>query len=67
VTGAAGRVLVTPRSLTEAALDGGTLSRYAVDRYDTEPPGPSPLLQPAGIRRATSDAVENLLAALGLA
>jgi len=62
-----------------AALDDGTLSAYAVDAFDSEPPQLTPLLQhervlatphiggytTGSLRRATALAVENLLAALG--
>jgi D-3-phosphoglycerate dehydrogenase / 2-oxoglutarate reductase len=62
-----------------AALEDGTLSAYAVDAFDSEPPELSPLLQhervlatphiggytTGSVRRATALAVENLLAALG--
>jgi D-3-phosphoglycerate dehydrogenase len=60
------------------ALQGGRLSGYAVDAYDTEPPGASPLLAherviatphvgaftAESVSKATRAAVENLLAAL---
>jgi D-3-phosphoglycerate dehydrogenase len=62
-----------------AALEDGTLSAYAVDAFDTEPPELTPLLQHehvlatphiggytrGSVRRATTLAVENLLAVLG--
>lgn len=62
-----------------AALEDGTLSAYAVDAFDTEPPELTPLLQhehvlatphiggytTGSVRRATTLAVENLLAVLG--
>lgn len=60
------------------ALEDGTLSAYAVDAFDTEPPEPSALLRhdrviatphiggytEPSLRRATSVAVANLLVAL---
>jgi D-3-phosphoglycerate dehydrogenase len=69
--------LVDDRAV-HAALHDGTLSAYAVDAFDTEPPEPTPLLRHdrvistphvggytrAGIRRATTLAVDNLLAVL---
>jgi D-3-phosphoglycerate dehydrogenase len=62
-----------------AALEDGTLSAYAVDAFDSEPPELTPLLQhervlatphiggytTGSVRRATALAVENLLAVLG--
>jgi D-3-phosphoglycerate dehydrogenase len=62
-----------------AALDNGTLSAYAIDAFDSEPPELTPLLQhehvlatphiggytTGSVRRATTLAVENLLAVLG--
>jgi D-3-phosphoglycerate dehydrogenase / 2-oxoglutarate reductase len=62
-----------------AALQGGSLAGYAVDAYDKEPPGASPLLcherviatphvgayTAESVSRATRAAVENLLGALG--
>jgi D-3-phosphoglycerate dehydrogenase / 2-oxoglutarate reductase len=62
-----------------AALEDGTLSAYAVDAFDFEPPELTPLLQhervlatphiggytTGSVRRATALAVENLLAVLG--
>lgn len=61
-----------------AALEDGTLRAYAVDAFDTEPPELTPLLRHerviatphlggythASVSRATSVAVQNLLAAL---
>ena len=61
-----------------AALGSGALSAYAVDAFETEPPGPSALLRherviatphvggytAASVSRATRGAVENLLAHL---
>jgi len=61
-----------------AALEDGTLSTYAVDAFDSEPPELNPLLQhervlatphiggytTGSVRRATALAVENLLAVL---
>ena len=61
-----------------AALEEGTLSAYAVDAFDSEPPELTPLLQhervlatphiggytTGSVRRATTLAVENLLAVL---
>jgi D-3-phosphoglycerate dehydrogenase len=61
-----------------AALADGRLRAYAVDAFDTEPPEPTPLLRhdrviatphlggytDASVRRATSMAVQNLVAAL---
>ena len=62
-----------------AALEDGTLAAYAVDAFDSEPPELTPLLQhervlatphiggytTGSVRRATTIAVENLLAVLG--
>jgi D-3-phosphoglycerate dehydrogenase / 2-oxoglutarate reductase len=62
-----------------AALEDGTLSAYAVDAFDSEPPELTPLLQhervlatphiggytTGSVRRATSLAVDNILAVLG--
>jgi D-3-phosphoglycerate dehydrogenase len=62
-----------------AALEDGTLSAYAVDAFDSEPPELTPLLQhervlatphiggytAASVRRATALAVDNLLVVLG--
>jgi D-3-phosphoglycerate dehydrogenase / 2-oxoglutarate reductase len=62
-----------------AALEDGTLSAYAVDAFDSEPPEVTALLQhervlatphiggytTGSVRRATTVAVENLLALLG--
>jgi D-3-phosphoglycerate dehydrogenase / 2-oxoglutarate reductase len=62
-----------------AALEDGTLSAYAVDAFDSEPPELTPLLQhervlatphiggytTGSVRRTTALAVENLLAVLG--
>jgi D-3-phosphoglycerate dehydrogenase / 2-oxoglutarate reductase len=62
-----------------AALDDGTLSAYAVDAFDSEPPELTALLRhervlatphiggytTGSVRRATTLAVENLLAVLG--
>ena len=62
-----------------AALADGRLSAYAVDAFDSEPPELTPLLQhervlatphiggytTGSVRRATTLAVENLLAVLG--
>ena len=62
-----------------AALEDGTLSAYAVDAFDSEPPELTPLLQhervlatphiggytTESVHRATTLAVENLLAVLG--
>jgi len=62
-----------------AALEDGTLSAYAVDAFDSEPPELTPLLQhervlatphiggytARSVRRATALAVDNLLAVLG--
>jgi D-3-phosphoglycerate dehydrogenase / 2-oxoglutarate reductase len=62
-----------------AALEDGTLSAYAVDAFDSEPPELTALLQhdrvlvtphlggytTGSVRRATTLAVENLLAVLG--
>ena len=62
-----------------AALEDGTLSAYAVDAFDSEPPELTPLLRhervlatphiggytSASVRRATALAVDNLLAVLG--
>lgn len=64
-----------------AALQDGILSAYAVDAFDSEPPELTPLLQhervvatphiggytAGSVRRATTLAVENLLAVLGTA
>src|SRR5215218_4641305 len=61
------------------ALEDGTLSAYAVDAFDSEPPELTPLLQhervlatphiggytAASVRRATALAVDNLLVVLG--
>ena len=61
-----------------AALEDGTLRAYAVDAFDTEPPELTPLLRHArviatphlggythaSVSRATSVAVQNLLAVL---
>jgi D-3-phosphoglycerate dehydrogenase len=61
-----------------AALEDGRLRAYAVDAFDAEPPEPTPLLRHdrviatphlggythASVRRATSMAVQNLLAVL---
>jgi D-3-phosphoglycerate dehydrogenase / 2-oxoglutarate reductase len=61
-----------------AALEAGSLSAYAVDAFDSEPPELTPLLQhervlatphiggytTGSVRRATALAVENLLAVL---
>jgi D-3-phosphoglycerate dehydrogenase len=61
-----------------AALSSGRLGSYAVDAFETEPPTPSPLHQQEGViltphlggyttesvRRATCEAVSNLLEAL---
>jgi D-3-phosphoglycerate dehydrogenase len=63
-----------------SALEGGRLSAYAVDAFDTEPPEPSPLLAhpavlatphlggytAASVRRAVAAAVANLLTELAV-